>query len=553
MKYNLGCGFDYKRNWINVDKSVGVGADLVHDLLCTPWPIADESADEIVASHLFEDIFLSWPACLDVFRELYRIAKPNCRIQVLISDPGSSDRAVRSAITAKFFEALDLARCEAAIGDDTSNTCHALDLKVDFAVQSIKQILDEAWSKRLEGGEVTLKDAEEAARSFTNVIKTVDIRMMAQKPFMPGRSLREKQALVVRRLGGLGDVLMALSAFRAIKSVSSIRIYLETKPEYADFARLCPHVDAVISSVSEIPACLISTAADNIKTVDWSGVRFGLSQRHEVDAFLQSLGLFLPDNTKGLDIVLPPSMRFTAVDACLDALGNMPRIVLHPGVTDPNRTWPIEFWQAVARHALDHGCSVITIGRNAGSEGKGVAALDDPRVLHLSDSLNLEETLFLLRRCDMLISGDAGPVQIAGASDIRIVGLYSSVHGGARLPFREGSRFHNAVAIEPGCPIHPCYSRMMDRSAFSKFCQRERLDPQDLNKIFATWCLNDEKYVCIREPETLQRVKGEIERFNIHNKIDTRDGIEKGHNRLNSFRLMQTKQGESESTYRLMS
>lgn len=511
MKYNLGCGFDYKRNWINVDRSASVGPDLVHDLLCVPWPIADDSADEIVLSHVLEELFLSWPACLGVFRELYRIAKPNCRIHVRVSDSGSSNRAVHNAVSTRFFEMLDLARCEAAIGEDARDTCHAHNLKVDFALGSLNQILDDSWSKRLDSGEISMTDAQEASRSFRNVIQAVDIQMTAQKPFRPGRLLRDKQALIVRRLGGLGDVLMALSAFRAVKSVSNVPIYFETKAEYADFARLCPHVDAVFSTVAEMPARLQGLPPDSIKVVDWSGVRYGLSHRHEVDAFLQSLGLFLGDEAKGLDIALPPSPRFAAIDARLDALGSAPRIVVHPGVTDPNRTWPAAFWQDVARHAADRGCAVITIGRNAGTEGKGVVALDEPGLVHFSNSLDLEETLHLLRSCDMLISGDAGPVQIAGASDIRIVGLYSSVHGAARLPFRKGSRDTNAVAIEPSCDIHPCYSRMMDGLSFNKFCLKEKIDPRDVTKIFAEWCLNPDRYACIREPQTLIRVREEID------------------------------------------
>jgi ADP-heptose:LPS heptosyltransferase len=515
MKYNLGCGFDYRRNWINVDCSPAVGADVVHDLLSFPWPFPDDSADEIVLSYVLEELFMAWPACLEVFREVYRIAKPDCLVAVRLQDTGFSGGQIRSAIPPKFLESLDLVRCEHAVSNDAPTTAHALTLQVDFAIQTVTQALDDPWSKKLDKGEISYADAQEAARSFINVVKSADVLMRAKKPFAPGRSLREKQVLVVRRLGGLGDVLMALSAFRAVKAVANIPIVFETKAEYADFVRLCPHVDAIISSPADVPEWLKTLPPEDIRFVDWSAIRFGLSQRHEVDAFLQVLGIFPPDHAKGLDIVLPAnSERFAAIDDRLDALPpNRGRIVIHPGVTDPNRTWPVDFWRAVARHALDRGCAVISIGRNAGTEGKGVRPIDEPGLLQFSDTLDLAGSLHLLRRCDMLISGDAGPVQIAGASDIRIVGLYSSVHGGARLPFRHGSTTTNAVAVEPECSIHPCYSRMMDGDTFVKFCQTSEIDPRDLSAVFAQWCLNPDRYSCIREPRTLQIVKSEIDQL----------------------------------------
>ena len=48
-----------------------------------------------------------------------------------------------------------------------------------------------------------------------------------------------------------------------------------------------------------------------------------------------------------------------------------------------------------------------------------------------------------------LISPDSGPIQLAAATDIGIVGIYSVIAGANRLPYRHGAAMWRAVAVEP--------------------------------------------------------------------------------------------------------
>lgn len=74
IRINLGCGKDYKKEWINVDAVKDFGVDLVVDL-SKKFPFSDNYADEILASDILEhftkekgELFL---------RECYRVLKLN--------------------------------------------------------------------------------------------------------------------------------------------------------------------------------------------------------------------------------------------------------------------------------------------------------------------------------------------------------------------------------------------------------------------------------------------------------------------------------------------
>lgn len=77
QKLNLGCGKDIKKGYVNLDV-VDYGGNMIHDINSFPYPFADNTFDEIYASHILEH--------LDSFHktvtELYRIAKPDAKIIV---------------------------------------------------------------------------------------------------------------------------------------------------------------------------------------------------------------------------------------------------------------------------------------------------------------------------------------------------------------------------------------------------------------------------------------------------------------------------------------
>ncbi len=152
------------------------------------------------------------------------------------------------------------------------------------------------------------------------------------------------------------------------------------------------------------------------------------------------------------------------------------------------------------------GHVVVLIGRSDSIDGRGVALFDQPNTLDLTDKLSLLETIYVLRQCDVLISGDSGPIQLAGASDIGIVGLYSVVSGANRLPYRPEVAVSRTMGLSPSCPFHPCYPRMHDPDVLALFRREEEISEPDIPSLFSRWCVNPDRYACMRDPETLGAV-----------------------------------------------
>ena len=515
MKYNLGCGADYRFGWINVDRQAAVAPDLVWDLLSFPWPFADESAEEIALIHVLDEVQASPDVTTRFMQELYRICQPGATVSIRNTDPRHADAAMVSGgaggLTMAAFQSYDLLTNEDWIAKGLRHTPSAVYARVDFPTVGATRYLDARWQERWQSGSMGPEALTTAVLAENNVVASSDIVLRARKPFVPGRSLAQCDALVLVRFGGLGDLLMALSACKAIKSLVGRPVYLLTAPAYRPFAELCPHVDAVFTDEASLTDHLRAAGQTAHRIVDLSHVRFGLSRLHEVDAFLQALSIVPSDASKGLDIDLSKA----AIDPSVATrLATVPpgcrRIILHPGISDPNRTWPETFWRDLAQHCIDQGHAVIIVGRSHSQDGKGVAKLDDGRTVDFSDGLDLASSLEVMRRCDLMISADSGPVQLAGASDIAIIGLYSVVGGDKRLPYRNGSIHHKTLALGPDCPFSPCYRWMSDPGTQSEFSRATGVQANDLNALFSRWCVNPAAYSCVREAGMLDKVKAAI-------------------------------------------
>lgn len=79
MCLNLGCGFDIKKGFVNLDKYNLEGVDVVHDLKMFPYPFEDDTFDYILCNDIIEHLDL-----IDTMRELHRILKKEGTISIRV-------------------------------------------------------------------------------------------------------------------------------------------------------------------------------------------------------------------------------------------------------------------------------------------------------------------------------------------------------------------------------------------------------------------------------------------------------------------------------------
>lgn len=88
IKLDVGCGKAKHEGWIGMDICPFEGVDIVWDIEHFPWPLANECCSEILMDQVFGLIEPRYR--LAVMNELWRIAKPECQVNIRVPHAGST-------------------------------------------------------------------------------------------------------------------------------------------------------------------------------------------------------------------------------------------------------------------------------------------------------------------------------------------------------------------------------------------------------------------------------------------------------------------------------
>jgi|TARA_R100001530_G_scaffold101713_1_gene70769 hypothetical protein len=87
MKLNLGCGFNKREDYINVDCNEYCMPDIEVDLDKTEWPWGDDSVDAVDLTHTLEHLGETTAEFFHVMKELYRVCKSGTVIDIAVPHP----------------------------------------------------------------------------------------------------------------------------------------------------------------------------------------------------------------------------------------------------------------------------------------------------------------------------------------------------------------------------------------------------------------------------------------------------------------------------------
>jgi len=292
--------------------------------------------------------------------------------------------------------------------------------------------------------------------------------------------------ILIIKLSSLGDLFHALPAVHNLKQETGATMDWVTNSAYADLVRCfddvttvipfprtslrrdgCQflaalrqqHYDMVIDLQGLLKSALVARAARTNRRIGPSFHREGSrlfyhavagprnKERHAVIEnmdIIQHLGL--PRHEPVFPITLPETMIKPP----------SPHLVICPASRWETKNWPAERFAAVAKHLKTHGHASITL-LGAPSDKPACQRIADELggdCLNLAGKTSIVDMGSILKKADLLLANDSGPVHMAAA-----VGTPALVIFGPTLPHRTGpfGTIHRVVQDTRGCP--PCMSR----------------------------------------------------------------------------------------------
>ena len=186
MRLNLGCGSNKLKDWINVDKEPACAPDQVVDLEALPWPWAADSVDEVLFRHSLEHLGASTELYLAIFKELYRVCRDGAKVTVIVPHPRHNhfldDPTHVRPVTPGGLEMFSQAKNREWKTLGAANTPLGTYLGIDFDIGKVSMAPDPYWGRKLQRGEITKEQLNEAALMYNNVVGAVTVVMHAVKP-----------------------------------------------------------------------------------------------------------------------------------------------------------------------------------------------------------------------------------------------------------------------------------------------------------------------------------------------------------------------------------
>lgn len=151
--------------------------------------------------------------------------------------------------------------------------------------------------------------------------------------------------------------------------------------------------------------------------------RIARADEHLADgflAFVRKLGV-VPGEMKPC----APPLNAEALAWRKNLLGNDPYLVFNTSSSKAERSWPLALQREFLQRLPETGWRGRVVLSGSHPEEVGALAASVPDSLNLAGATDLSQLFVLLAGARLLVSPDSGPVHIARAYDVPVVGLYA--------------------------------------------------------------------------------------------------------------------------------
>jgi len=129
-----------------------------------------------------------------------------------------------------------------------------------------------------------------------------------------------------------------------------------------------------------------------------------------------------PPKSAHLEVYADPGLSGEAASLLPDA-----RVICHLTTSQPKKEWPVSHWAELYRLAAAAG---YTLAFSSGTNPRERALLDklkalEPGIVALPPTPDLRLFLAILKRAQLLVAGDTGPLHFAAALGVPVIGLFT--------------------------------------------------------------------------------------------------------------------------------
>jgi predicted SAM-dependent methyltransferase len=185
VKLNLGCGFDKREGWLNVDNFPECAPDRFLDIETTPWDLPTDAFEIVLMKHVLEHVGARFETFAAVMRELHRITAPDGLLEIHVPhvrhDTFWSDPTHVRAFTPLTFLMMSKRQNREWMEKRANYTMLAFVMDVDFEIESIVQNYDSRWIARVESGELSREQLQIEAERSWNVARELQVRLRVVK------------------------------------------------------------------------------------------------------------------------------------------------------------------------------------------------------------------------------------------------------------------------------------------------------------------------------------------------------------------------------------
>jgi len=185
LKLNLGCGFQKKEGYINVDISPSFMPDLQLDLATEKWPWKDSSVSECHFEYSLEQMGTTIKELEHVHKELFRVCQVGAKVFITAFHPRSDQFFLNPSCTQRispdFFHLLSMQRNLTMIANAASNDVLGMKWGVNFDVPRFKYLISPNFQADVESGRISEAEIRRRMVYENNICQAFEVDLVVLK------------------------------------------------------------------------------------------------------------------------------------------------------------------------------------------------------------------------------------------------------------------------------------------------------------------------------------------------------------------------------------